>query len=154
MKMLMTVIMILTVSFAFAGPKEKKVKREASAKLEAGLTKMKTACGNKKLDAKIDWAPWEKTYKISSKSDKLKTMGYIGSLVSSTFDDIASLCKKDKDYKEEITKLITLNFTGKPKYKEMYVQFTLKSETVLNIMLNGDGYGSDMNKKHLLKAWD
>jgi hypothetical protein len=135
---------------ASAGVKDKKIKNEADSTIQAGVDKVKTACGNQQLSAKIDWANWDKL----PKSDKTTLMeSSKNGVIPEIFDFIEKTCKGDKLYKEEIEKLTEINISGKEDKDEMYAAFVLDG-TVLDVKVNLDGYGSWKNEELLKEVWE
>lgn len=143
-------VLLLQPLVVSAGIKDKKIKIEADATIQAGIEKVKAACGNQQLSASIDWANWDKL----SKSDKISFMeASKNGVIPEIFDFIEKTCNGDELYKEEIGKLTAINLAGKEAKDEMYAAFALDG-TVLEVKVNLDGYGSWKNEELLKKVWE
>lgn len=152
MKFVLTVLAIFLLQplVVSAGVKDKKIKNEADSTIQSGVERVKAACGNKQLTAKIDWTNWEKL----PKSDKLNAMeSSKNGVIPEIFDFIEKTCKEDKLYKEEIEKLTDIDLAGKDDKDEMYVAFVLNG-TALEVKVNLDGYGSWKNEQLLKEVWE
>lgn len=149
---LSALLAVLICTPVFAGIKDKKAMKASEDTIATAAETVKSACGNAKLDAKIDWSNWEKyDYKALGK-EKDEILSYTGELAKSVLESMVELCK-DADYKSEIAKITTLNFSGKDDPKEYYVAFSLAGNA-LNIKLNGDGVGSWKNAELLKAVWE
>jgi hypothetical protein len=143
-------LFLLQPLMASAGIKDKKIKIEADSTIQAGVEKVKAACGNQELTANIDWANWDKL----SGSDKLNFMeASKNGVIPEIFDFIEKTCKNDNLYKEEIGKLTEISLGGKEAKDEMYAAFTLNG-TILEVKVNLDGYGSWKNEELLKAVWE
>jgi ribosomal protein L32 len=146
-----TIIISMSVT-AFAGIKDKKAMKTSEATLTTATADVKKACGNAKLDAKVDWASWGKyDYKKMGKKKDV-VVGYAGSLIKSVLEEMNKLCK-DADYKAELAKITSLKISGKTDQGDMYVAFKLDG-TTLSMMLNADGYSSWKNADLLKAVWE
>ncbi|VAW65372.1 hypothetical protein MNBD_GAMMA09-2948 [hydrothermal vent metagenome] len=155
MKKIVLSVLLVAISFAAqAGIKDKKAKKAATESMNAALTKVKTACGNAKLEGKIDWANWDtyKYEKLSGNKAKNEVIQAAGVLLEGVLGEVAELCK-DADYKEELAKITTIAISGKADQTSSYVEFKLDGNT-LGMALNADGYGSWKNKDLLKKVWE
>ncbi len=155
MKKLVLSILLVAISFAAqAGIKDKKAKNTATETMNAALTKVKSACGNAKLEGKIDWASWDtyKYEKLSGNKPKNEVIQAAGILIDGVMGEVADLCK-DADYKEELAKITNIAISGKTDQTSNYVEFKL-DDTTLSMALNADGYGSWKNKDLLKKVWE
>ncbi len=148
-------VALMAVSFsAQAGIKDKKAMKTATTMMESAITKVKTSCGNAKLEGKIDWSNWD-TYKYEDMSlnrSKDAVLTNAGTLLEDVIGEMATLCK-DADFKAELAKITTINVSGKKDQKSMYIGFKLDG-TTLNMDLNADTIGSWKNKDLLKKVWD
>ncbi len=130
--------------------KIKKAIAAAKAKVEPELAKVKSACGNKKLDLSVDWDKWGSYGLDASKQEQ--TLGYVATLiVNEVFNTMINACK-DADYKAAIGETTKIAISGKDKFSDMYIAFKYKKGT-LDVKLNGDGYGSWKNKELFMNAW-
>ncbi len=149
MKLLVLLALLSVTISANAGIKEKKIIKAALANAEAGVEKVKKACGNKNLTVTIEWSNWD-----SLEKDKLKCMeASKNAVIPEIFTFIEKVCLADADYKEELAKLTKLNISGKKDKDEMYAAFELK-ETTMNVQVNLDGYGSWKNEELLKQVWE
>ncbi len=152
MKLVQVVLALFLILplIATAGIKDKKIKNETETTIQAGVDRVKAACGNPQLAAKIDWSNWEKL----DKSEKIQFMeASKNAVIPEVFDFIEKTCKEDKLYQEEIGKLTEINFSGKESKDEMNAAFALDG-TALGVKLNLDGYGSWKNEKLLKEVWE
>lgn len=153
MKKIIALTMALVTGVAVAGIKEKKVVAESEQKMKEGLEIVKKACGNKSLEASMDWSQWEK-YNYKNPEDKHKFMGHVGGLFEEIYGYMEGVCKGDPLYKEEIGKLTQLKFSGKPELLDYdQASFALKGTTLI-IQLNADGVGSWKNEESIKKVWE
>lgn len=139
-------------SYTFAGVKDKKSMVESEATVAAAIGSVKTACGNAKLDSKIDWNNWDKYDYKKMGSEKADVLRYVGGLTQSVLEAMVELCK-DADFKAEVAKVISLNISGKDDQADPYVAFS-RSGNVLNMALNADGVSSWKNAELLKAVWE
>ena len=153
-KLVLSVLLVAFSLSAQAGIKDKKAKKAVTTSTNTAIAKVKSACGNASLEAKIDWANWE-TYdftKLSGNKAKHQVMNSAGVLITDVLGEVATLCK-DADYKEELAKITKIAISGKKDQASMYVDFKL-DKTTLNMSLNADGFASWKNKDLLKKVWE
>lgn len=113
-----------------------KAKRKCEEKAQAGLAKVKKACGHAGLTTSIDW-----TGADNISDDALKEAGrtrenaydVFGSLVEYLFDDLHKLCA-DADYKGEIKKLKTVKLITPKDLKQTKLKVTLKGGALHALM--------------------
>ncbi len=151
-KILLGTLIIALSSYAFAGIKDKKAIKGSEAKITTAAASVKTACGNSKLDTKVDWTQWDKyDYKKMSRK-KHEILRFTGGLTESVLSSMADLCK-DADYKAEVAKITSLKISGKVDQTKPYVAFNLNGNT-LDITLNADGVSSWKNADLLKAVWE
>jgi len=153
MKILVALVLVTLSINSFAGIKDKKAMRASEGAVTAAIAGVMNACGNAALEAKIDWSAWDSYDYDKLGGDKVKILGYIASLATSVTDEMATLCK-DADYKAEIAKLTTLNFSGNKDQSYHYVDIAVEKEKTLNVKLNADGVSSWKTADILKAAWD
>jgi hypothetical protein len=139
-------------SYAIAGIKDKKAIKGSEKTIATATANVKAACGNAKLDAKIDWNNWEKYDYKKMNTTKQDVLRFTGGLAESVLNSMAKLCK-DPDYKAELAKITLLNFDGKKDQKSMYVAYKLEGNK-LAISLNADGVSSWKNANLLKAVWE
>ena len=118
MKLTLTTLLVTSVlagNLYAGGIQNKKAMRASDAKVAKSLETAKTACGNKNLKVDMNWDAFKKYVKDDKVAKAIKKGGdkevfvfsYAGERGAAILGGLANLCK-DKDYKEEISKVETV----------------------------------------------
>lgn len=151
-KILLGVLILSLSSYAFAGIKDKKAIRDSETKITTAAASVKTACGNAKLDTKVDWAQWDKYDYEALGRKKDVILRFAGGVTEKVLSLMVSLCE-DADYKAEVAKITSLKISGKADQSESHAAFTLNGST-LDIKLNADGSFWLKNEDLLKAVWE
>jgi len=153
-KLCVAAVLVAMAASAQAGVAEKKATVKAVEKIEKAIEKTKAQCGNAHISYTVNWVNVLAFEDMEYARKRL--ISAAGGNAASVFKQLAGICKKDADYKEEIAKLTTVNFTSQLKdNKAAHNSYSLKEDgQVLDISLVAKyGYSGTKLKKALKNIW-
>lgn len=122
------------------------------------VAKVQAACGNEALATNFDWAAWDDYDFAEARLDKVKTTGWLGSLINNIYDDMVKLCTTTEHaalYKEEFQKVQQIQFVGQDSVEARKAGFSLDDGgSVLNVALNPNAAYDSSTLKYLKQAWN
>jgi len=153
-KLIIGVVALTLSANVMAGVQEKKAKRELVEKTDKSLVKTQKACANK-VKVNFDFKKYEAF--MNANAEKLKTKhfayAYAERNTSAMLYDLTSLCK-DPDYKEEISKLATINVMPNSGYDDKKSEFKLSADgKTLTAQLPTNPSVSSGYKRQIKAVW-
>lgn len=153
-KLCVAAVLVAMATSAQAGVAEKKATKKAIEKIEKSIEKTKAQCGNVHISYTVNWVDVLAFEDLEYARKRL--IGAAGGNAAAVFKQLASICKRDEDYKEEIVKLTHVNFSSQlTDNKSAHNGYSLTQDgQVLDISLVAKyGYGGTKLKKALKNIW-